>query len=195
MEINPAQLKTLKTAEYMTESSQNTTAKVNTTRTLDQSIDPTLQTFLRAIADDCIKVDLLCYFTRLATTGYYKLDDNWKSVSPAWPEAPSLQHLNRLPLDGYHAASFPSTQELAESLSYTEHRVREAARQLHPGGALTYCASFGDTDICYMDVKRHSPFISAALIALLQAAYYNPDALKRYLDQLEDERVDNQVGH
>jgi hypothetical protein len=33
-----------------------------------------------------------------------------------------------------------------------------------------------------MDVKRHSPFISAALIALLQAAYHNPDALKRYLD-------------
>jgi hypothetical protein len=43
--------------------------------------------------------------------------------------------------------------------------------------------------------KRPFSFISAALIALLQAAYYNPDALKRYLDQLEDERVDNQVGH
>jgi hypothetical protein len=181
--------------EETTQLSQTTTTKLGDTHLCDLSIDETLKNFLREVANDCIKVDLLCYFTRLATTGYYKLDDNWKSVSPAQPNAHQVQHLNSLPLDGYHAASFPSTQELAEALSYSEHSVRHAAQELHPCGALTYCASFGDADICYMDVKLHSSFISAALIALLQAAYYNPDALKRYLDQLEDERVDNQVGH
>ena len=175
--------------------SQERSAELDGTQPGEQSIDSTLQTFLRDIANNCVKVDLLCYFTRLATTGYYKLDANWESVAPAQPDARLLQQWNGLPLDGYHAPSFPSTQQLAEALSYNEHRVRHAAQQLHPYGALTYCASFGDTDICHMDVKRHSPFISAALIALLQVAHYNPDTLKRYLDQLDNERVDNQVGH
>jgi hypothetical protein len=155
----------------------------------------TVKQFLRDVVDTSIKVDMLCYFARLATTGYYKSDSEWKTLSPAAVDTENSASLAVLPAHGYPAASFPSTQELAAALFHSEQSVHRAACELHSTGALTYCASFGDTDICYMDVKRHSPQISDGLIALLQASYNNPGALKEYLDELASERIDNQTGH
>jgi hypothetical protein len=79
------------------------------------ALDDVLKTFLREVADNSIKVDVLCYFTRLATSGYYKLDEKWKSVLPTSPVNASTlqpQGLHGLPATGCHAASFSSTQEL-----------------------------------------------------------------------------------
>jgi hypothetical protein len=180
------------TTQYsIVNSSHNTTAKFDGTQSSGQPLDGALETFLREVASDCIKVDILCYFARLAKTGYHRLDNSWKSLCSTPSATSEGSRLEQRPTAGYHSASFPSTQELAAALSYNEHSVRRAAQELHPCGALTYCAAFGGSDICYMDIKRHTPFISAALIALLQAAYHNPDVLKRYLEELANKCVDN----
>ena len=110
---------------------QKTAAGMNMTsdalQALDQMTEPTLPAFLRGVATNSIQADVLCYCTRLTITGYGQSGDNRKSVSPIQPDARPLQHLSGLPLKGCNTASFSFTQELAEALSYTEHRLRVAA--------------------------------------------------------------------
>jgi hypothetical protein len=118
----------------------------------NSSLDDGLKHFLREVASDFIKVNMLHNFARLAATGYCRVDGEWKTVIPAAHLEKSAT-IKALPADGYHAASFPSTRESADALSYSEHSIYQAAHELHFSGALTYCASFGDADIGYMDVQ------------------------------------------
>jgi hypothetical protein len=89
-------------------------------------LDVALKILLRKVPGNTVKVDVLCYFTRLATTGYYRLDDDrLATLGESWQL--QVEWLAEPPAAGYHAASFPSTQELATALSHSEHRVLQAA--------------------------------------------------------------------
>jgi hypothetical protein len=101
---------------------QDTTADPKVAPELGHELGCRLETFLHAVASDSVKVDMLCYLTRLATTGYQRLDDHRLSTLGE-PWQPQVEWLAELPAAGYHAASFPSIQELAIGLSYSGHRV------------------------------------------------------------------------
>jgi hypothetical protein len=71
------------TTQYSTINlSQNTTFAFDDTQFSGQLLDGTVKTFLRGIASNSTRVDMLCYFTRLATTGNAKSYDSWKALCP-----------------------------------------------------------------------------------------------------------------
>jgi hypothetical protein len=110
------------------------TTEAGNTHQLHVDLSGTVKQFLRDVVDTSIKVDMLCYFARLATTGYYKSDSEWKTLSPAAVDTENSASLAVLPTHGYPAASFPSTQELAAALFHSEQSVHRAACELHSTG-------------------------------------------------------------